>query len=88
MLIEQNVLFIDDPVVVVVSKQPVMELAAASDFFQKVCQIVRLEAGVDFLLNYRRRTVRNDVVNLPVQSFQRLPGFGIFLVRRQFFLPP
>ena len=57
--------------------------------FQKnVCQFVRLEAGVDFLLNYRRRTVRNDVVNLPVQSFQRLPGFGIFLVRRQFFLPP
>ena len=72
----------------VVPEQPVVEPAAASDFFQKVCQIVRLEAGVDFLLNYRRRTVRNDVVNLPVQSFQRLPGFDVFLVGRQFLLPP
>ena len=88
MLIEQDVLFINDPVVVVVPKQPVVELAAATDFFQKVRQLVWLETGVDFLLNYRRRTVRNDVVNLPVQSFQLLPGFGIFLVRRQFFLPP
>ena len=81
-------LFINDPVVVVVSEQPVVELAAASDFFHEVRQLVRLEAGIDFLLNCGRRTVRDDVVDLPVQPFQRLPGFRIFFIGRQFLLLP
>ena len=61
----------------VVSEQPIVELAAVSDFFQKVRQLVWLEAGVDFLLNRCRRTVRNDVIDLPVQPLQRLQGFRI-----------
>ena len=81
-------LFINDPVVVVVPEQPVVELAAASDFFQKVCQPVRLEIGVGFLLNRCRCAVCDDVVDFPVQSFQRLPGFRIFFIGRQFSLPP
>ena len=72
----------------VVSEQPVMELTAASDFFHEVRQIVRLEAGIDYLLNCGRGAVRDDVIDLPVQPFQRLPGFGVFLVGRQFLLPP
>ena len=64
-----------------------MELTAASDFFQKVCQLIRLEAGIDLLLNRGRRTVCDDVIDLPIQPLQRLPGFGVFLVGRQFFLP-
>ena len=32
-------------------KQPVVEPAAASNFLQKVRQLIRLEIGVDFLLN-------------------------------------
>ena len=70
------------------AKQPVVESAAGADFFQKVCQPVRLEIGVDFLLNCCRCAVCDDVIDLPVQPLQRLSGVLIFLVGRQFLLPP
>lgn len=81
-------LFVDDPVVVVVSKQPVVKPTAASDFFQEVRQLVWLEISIDFLLNCCWCTVRDDVIDLPIQPIQRLPGLDIFLVGRQFSLPP
>ena len=81
-------LFINDPIVVVVPEQPVVESAIVADFFQKVRQLIWLEIGINLLLNCCRRAVCDDVINLPVQSFQRLLGFGIFLAGRQFFQPP
>ena len=65
-----------------------MELAAVADFFQEVRQLVQFEVCVDLLLNRCRGTVRDDVIDLPVQPPQRLPGSRIFLVGRQFFPPP
>ena len=72
----------------VVPEQPVVESAIVADFFQKVRQLIWLEIGVDFLLNRCRCAVCDDVIGLPVQSFQRLLGFGLFLAGRQFFQPP
>lgn len=69
-------------------EQPVVEPAAGADFFKKVRQLVRLEAGADLPLNCGRRTVRDDIIDLPVQPLQCLSGVLIFLVRRQFLLPP
>ena len=72
----------------VVSEQPVVKPIAASDFFQEVRQLVWLEISIDFLLNRCRCAVCDDVVDFPVQPIQRLPGFRIFFIGRQFFLPP
>ena len=88
MLIEHDILFVDNSVVVVVPEQPVVELVAAANFFQEFRQFVRLEIGVDLLLNRRRCAVRNDVIDLPVQPLQRLPGFRVFFAGRKFLLPP
>lgn len=72
----------------VVSEQPIVELAAALDFIQEFRQLVLLEIGIDLLLNCCWRTVCDDVINLPVQPLQRLPGFGVFFAGRKFLLPP
>ena len=71
----------------VMSKQPVVEPAAVSDFFQEIRQLIWLKVGADFLLNCCRCAVCDDVIDLPIQPLQRLPCFGVFLVGRQFFLP-
>ena len=60
-------------------EQPVVESAAGADFFEKVRQLVWFEAGVEFPLDSGRCTVRDDVIDLPVQPLQCLPGLLIFL---------
>lgn len=42
----EDVLAVDDPVGVVVTKEPVLELAPLSDGFQKVRELIRLVAWV------------------------------------------
>lgn len=70
------------------TEQPVVEATAGADFFEEIRQLVRLEAGVEFPLNCSWGAVRDDVIDLPVQPLQRLSGLLIFLVGRQFLLPP
>ena len=70
------------------AEQPVVEAAAGADFFEKVRQLVWFEAGVEFPLDCGRGAVRDDVIDLPVQPLQRLPGFFVFLAGRQLLLPP
>lgn len=45
----EDVLAVDDPVVVVVTEEPILELAPLSDGFQKVCERIRLVAWVYLL---------------------------------------
>jgi len=42
----EDVLAVDDPVVMIVTKEPVLELAPLADGFQKVRELVRLVAWV------------------------------------------
>ena len=72
----------------VMSEQSVVKLAAAANFFQEFRQLVRPEIGVDLLLNCGRGAVCDNVIDLPVQPLQRLPGFGAFFVGRKFLLSP
>ena len=88
LLIQENEVISDIPIVVIVAKQPVMELQVLAYFFKEVCQRIRLIVLIDLLYYAAGSAVSNHIIDFPIGSFQRFNCLIIFSPGRKFFRPP
>ena len=85
---QQDVLWIDLTVVVVVSEQPAAELQPAVDQLQKIRERIRLVVPVHPLGNAGGGAVGEHIVRFPARPFQCVQRGGVLLARGKLLRPP
>lgn len=89
LLPEQNEAVVDDPVVVVMSEQPVVELGSLSDILQEVGQVVvNISTVPQYVHDAAWGTVGDHIVHLIVNAFQIAPSFFILGLAGKLLFPP
>ena len=88
MLPQQNVLFVNDPVVVIMTEQPVVVFRSFFDLLQEIREPVRLVVAAPHEGDAGGSAVGDDVVHRPADRVEASPRLGVFLIGWQFLHPP
>ena len=88
LLPEQDVLFVNGFVVMIMAEQPVVVFCSFPYLLQEVREPVCLVVAAPHEGDAGGSAVGDDVVHLPVISLQILQGFDVFLIRGKFLPPP
>ena len=88
LLPEQDVLFVNGFVVMIMAEQPVVVFRSFFDLLQEIREPVRLVVAAPHEGDAGGGAVGDDVVHLPADRVKASPRLGVFLTGGQFLRPP
>ena len=88
MLPQQNVLFVNDPVVVIMTEQPVVVFRSFFDLLQEIREPVRLVVAAPHEGDAGGSAVGDDVVHRPADRVEVSPCLGVFFIGGKLLRPP
>ena len=88
MLPQQDVLFINGFVVVVMAEQPVVVFCSFLHLLQEVREPIRLVVAASHEGDAGGSAVGDDVVHLPADRVEASPRLGVFLIGGKLLRPP